>query len=87
VPIKKLAQSISKASKNLYSIKVENNTTQMFAVLPTSTDFCKDDAEWYTNLDQAYDVAFDWSVQLSGDRVNIYEVYRGKFIKLTEVFA
>jgi len=78
---------MSTVPKIMYSIKVENNTTQMFAVLPTSTDFCKDDAEWYTDLDQAYDVAFDWSVQLSGDRVNIYEVYRGKFIKLTEVFA
>jgi hypothetical protein len=59
----------------------------MFAVLPTSADFCKDDAQWYTDLEHAYDVAFDWSVELHGDRVNIYEVVRGKFIKLTEVFA
>lgn len=59
----------------------------MFAVLPTSTDFCKEDAEWYTDLEKAYDVAFDWSVELHGDRVNVYEVYQGKFIKLTEVFA
>jgi hypothetical protein len=59
----------------------------MFAVLPTSSDFCKDDAEWYTDLEQAYDIAFDWSVELHGDRVNVYEVHQGKFIKVTEVFA
>jgi len=59
----------------------------MFAVLPTSTDFCNDDAEWYTDLDKAYDVAFDWSVELHGDRVNVYEFYAGKFVKLAEIFA
>jgi len=78
---------MSTVLKIVYSIKVENNTTDMFAVLPTSTDFCKDDAEWYTDLEHAYDVAFDWSVDLHGDRVNVYEVRGGKFIKLTEVFA
>jgi len=59
----------------------------MFAVLPTSTDLCKDDAEWCADLDKAYDVAFDWSVELHGDRVNVYEFYAGKFVKLAEVFA
>ncbi len=57
----------------------------MFAVLPTSLP--QDDAEWYTDLEHAYDVAYDWSAELSGDRVNIYEVRGGKFIKLTEVFS
>ena len=60
---------------------------QMFAILPTNEDFCKDDAEWFTDLDAAYDSAFDWSVELSGSRVNVYEVRHGKFNKLTEVFA
>lgn len=69
----------------MYSIKVENNHTDMFAVLPTSLP--QDDAEWYTDLEHAYDVAYDWSAELSGDRVNIYEVRGGKFIKLTEVFS
>jgi hypothetical protein len=59
----------------------------MFAVLPTSSDFCKDDAECYSDLEKAYDVAFDWSVELHGDRVNIYEIYCGKFNKIAEVFA
>jgi len=59
----------------------------MFAILPTNEDFCKDDAEWFTDLDAAYDSAFDWSVELSGSRVNVYEVRHGKFNKLTEVFA
>jgi hypothetical protein len=59
----------------------------MFAVLPTSFNFCKEDAEWYSDLEHAYDVAFDWSVELHGECVNVYEVCGGKFIKLTEVFA
>jgi hypothetical protein len=71
----------------MYIKRVKNRQPPMFAVLPTSNNFCKDDAEWYTDLEHAYDVAFDWSVFLSGERVNIYEVRGGEFIKLTEVFA
>ena len=59
----------------------------MFAVLPISEDFCKDDAEWFTDLEQAYDVAYDWSVDLSGCKVNIYESYGGKLNLYTTVFA
>lgn len=59
----------------------------MFIVLPTSADFIQEDAEWFTDLEQAYDVAYDWSAELHGQRVNIYEFYAGKFNKLTEVFA
>jgi hypothetical protein len=59
----------------------------MFAILPTSDDFCKDDAEWFNDLDVAYDAAFDWSVELSGARVNVYEHYAGKLNKVAEVFA
>jgi hypothetical protein len=59
----------------------------MFAILPTDEDFCKDDAEWFTDLDTAYDSAFDWSVELSGSRVNVYEVRRGKFNIIAKVFA
>ena len=59
----------------------------MFAILRTSEDFCKDDAEWFSDLERAYDSAFDWSVELSGARVNVYEIYNGNFNKLAEVFA
>lgn len=59
----------------------------MFVVLPVGDDFVKDDAEWFTNLEEAYDVALDWSVELHGQMVNIYEHYSGKFNKIAEVFA
>ena len=59
----------------------------MFAILPTSTDFVKDDAEWFTDLEQAYDAAFDWSVELGGGQVNIYEQYGGKLNLYSKVFA
>jgi hypothetical protein len=59
----------------------------MFTILPTSGDFCKDDAEWFTDLEQAYDSAFEWSVELHGATVNVYEHYAGKFKKIAEVFA
>ena len=72
-------------AQNGVFLKGQSNRTDMFAVLPTSLP--QDDAEWYTDLDHAYDVAYDWSVDLSGERVNIYEVRGMNFIKLTEVFA
>jgi len=59
----------------------------MFTILPTSGDFCKDDAEWFTDLETAYDCAFDWSVELHGACVNVYEHYAGKMSKIAEVFA
>ena len=74
-----------KVQQSLQYLKSQKHPTDMFAVLPTSLP--QDDAEWYTDLDHAYDVAFDWSVDLSGERVNIYEVRGMNFIKLTEVFA
>lgn len=57
----------------------------MFLVLPTSLP--KDDAEWYTDLEQAYDVAYDWSAELHGEQVNIYEEYAGKLSLYSKVFA
>jgi hypothetical protein len=59
----------------------------MFAILPTGEDFIKDDAEWFSDLDAAYDAAFDWSAELSGRTVNVYEHYQGKFRPVTSVFA
>lgn len=59
----------------------------MFAILPVSSDFCKDDAEWFGNLESAYDSAFDWSVELNGTTVNIYEEYHGQLKLITSVFA
>jgi len=38
-------------------------------------------------LKQAYDSAFEWSVELHGATVNVFEHYAGKFNKIAEVFA
>ena len=59
----------------------------MFAILPVSDDFCKDDAEWFTDLEKSYDCAFDWSVELGGTTVNIYEEHQGQLKLITSVFA
>ena len=59
----------------------------MFAILPTSEDFIQDDAEWFTDLEQAYDSALNWSVELDGGQVNIYESYGGKLKLNSKVFA
>ena len=58
----------------------------MFTILPTE-GFHKDDAEWFTDFEKAYDSALDWSVELHGACVNVYEHYAGKFKKIAEVFA
>jgi hypothetical protein len=58
----------------------------MFTILP-ATGFVKDDAEWFTDLEAAYDCAFEWSVELHGATVNVFEHYAGKFTKIAEVFA
>jgi hypothetical protein len=59
----------------------------MFAILPVSDDYVKDDSEFFTNLEIAYERALDWSVELNGATVNIYEHYQGKYNLITSVFA
>ena len=76
---------LHKASDLCNYINVEINATDMFLVLPTSLP--KDDAEWYSDLEEAYDVAFDWSVELHGEQVNIYEQHAGKLTTVTQVYA
>ena len=58
----------------------------MFTILP-ATGCIKEDAEWFTDLENAYDCAFEWSVELGGVAVNVFEHYAGKFNKIGEVIA
>jgi hypothetical protein len=58
----------------------------MFTILPAK-GFIKEDAEWYSDLETAYDCAFEWSVELGGASVNVFEHYAGKFNKIAEVVA
>jgi hypothetical protein len=43
----------------------------MFISCPVSFDLI--DAEWYENFDDAKEDALDWSVELSGENVIVYE--------------
>ena len=43
----------------------------MFVSCPVSFDLI--DAEWYDTVDEAKEDALDWSVELSGENVIIYE--------------
>ena len=43
----------------------------MFISCPVSFDLI--DAEWYSNVDDAREDALDWSVNLNGENVIIYE--------------
>ena len=38
----------------------------MFAVLPVGDEFVREDATFFTDLELAYQEAFDWSVDLGG---------------------
>ena len=43
----------------------------MFLACPVSFDLC--DANWYEDVDCAKDDALDWSVELHGEPVKVYE--------------
>ena len=43
----------------------------MFVICPKSFDLI--DAEWFDNVYEAKDEALDWSVELSGEDVIVYE--------------
>jgi hypothetical protein len=59
----------------------------MFAVLPLGDEFVRDDAQFYTDLELAYDSALDWSVELGGRVVYIYEQYKNDYKIITKVWA
>ena len=62
----------------------------MFLSCPVSFDLI--DAEWYDDVNDAKEDALDWSVELSGENVIVYEALEGKdgdyeFKKLCAVCA
>lgn len=62
---------------------------QMFIVCPVSLSL--EDANWYENLEDAKDDALDWSVELSGENVGVYEAIEENggytFNRLSLIFA
>ena len=55
----------------------------MFAILPQTEDFVIDDAEYFNDEETAYDAAWDWSAELNGVRVNVYQ----EGVMISQVFA
>jgi hypothetical protein len=49
----------------------------MFVVCPVSFDL--EDAEWHDDLYDAKEDALDWSVELSGENVIVYEAVEGNY--------
>jgi hypothetical protein len=49
----------------------------MFVVCPVSFDL--EDAEWHDDLYAAKEDALDWSVELSGENVIVYEAVEGNY--------
>lgn len=59
-----------------------------FAVLPSSFGSFDDHAaEFFSDLDTARDVAFDWSAAEAGDKMMIWRLTSGNPIKWMEVVA
>ncbi len=61
----------------------------MFLACPVSFDLM--DANWYENLDDAREDALDWSVELAGENVIVYEAIESdgsyNFNRLYSIFA
>jgi hypothetical protein len=61
----------------------------MFVSCPVSFDLI--DAEWYDDIDEAKEDALDWSVELSGENVIVYEAINNEgdysFNKLYSICA
>ena len=61
----------------------------MFVVCPVSFDL--EDGKWHDDLYDAKEDALDWSVELSGENVIVYEAVEGNygydFKPLTKVYA
>lgn len=55
---------------------VVQTTSEMFLSCPVSYDLI--DAEWYQDVDDAKEDALDWSVELSGESVIVYQAEEGE---------
>ena len=74
-------------SFSLYSFTFDFS---MFVACPISFDLI--DAEWYQDLDKAKEDALNWSVELSGEKVIVYQALEEedgdyKFNKLYSIWT
>jgi hypothetical protein len=59
----------------------------VFAILPQTEDFIWDDADYFTSQNDATNSAFDWSVELNGVSVNIYQETEDGYDIIRQVWA
>ena len=62
----------------------------MFVACPVT--FILEDAEWFDDIDEAKEEALDWSAELSGENVIVYEAIEEddgayEFKPLSSIFA
>lgn len=57
----------------------------MFAILPQNQEF--DFAEYFSDENNAYEEAIDWSIYLGGDVINIYEKENETYNLIAKVYA
>ena len=71
-----------------YNTPVVHSST-MYLSCPVTYDL--QDAEWFEDLQDAKDDAMDWSIDLNGEKVIVYEAIDGPygydFKPLTSIFA
>lgn len=59
----------------------------MFSILPDNLDTPVEDAQYFDDLEDATEAAFDWSVELGGSAVKIYEDQGEAYIAIRSVWA
>jgi len=59
-----------------YNTPVVHQST-MFLSCPVTYDL--QDAEWFDDLDKAKETALDWSVELNGENVIVYQAIYGNY--------
>lgn len=59
----------------------------VFAILPQTEDFIWDDADYFISENDATESAFDWSAELNGASVNIYQETEDGYNVIRQVWA
>lgn len=71
----------------ILGLSFRSKPMSMFTVIPAGDDFVREDALFFFDLEEAYDSALDWSVELHGRVVYIYERYGKDDTIIKKVFA
>ena len=60
----------------------------MFAVIPVSTDYVfPEEASFFDDIEDATDDALDWSAELEGETIIVYQEIGDSYVSVRKVFA